>query len=622
MSKFIKSTDASDSDYSAEIDFDEAVRLRGGGTTCDLYKTRWQRREVFVKRLREEYRDMPLYLDALDKEFDIGVSLRHPSLPEYREFHRDYVIIDYIDGSTLADMISRRDPWLASEKHVVRLFRELVDVVGYLHRRNVIHCDIKPDNIMITANTGNLMLIDFDKCYTDAQSDTPGDPARYGLSADDVGRQAVDFRAIGMLAERLRSEVPGFRFRQYARFVKACYDPDVSCEELVAILDDPGHSRRRLVAIVGAALIAVLGGYCLMHTREGGGESVAEPGEEVMAAPAPAVADPEAMLTQEEPAALDKSQAKALDDEQRQAHLNGMDERLYKAFRRKQESKTMYKCVPRYLSIGTLLAMKNMTQNDIEEAVKYGDCFRLRNLAGAESRGKHSTDQLAVEMFPHNTVYGCLIDRQSDITIVCPTALSEAGIGNFSYYLALIGGFNYISKEVDEDIDDPASFYIISDQQRNGALAQYLADVKRLSAGKDRWTIFVISSETAKDADIHFLTDANAQTGRRTTVVDAIRFDRFYSMAATDLYDELGIKSDLNQLRAAGPKNVSVIAGGGMDANTFTIRIFSELIVWDSRYMAVARTLATAMALTLGDSCRETMTPTAVLKESGFGYQP
>lgn len=97
MSQFLKDTDEYPADV-AGIDFDDAVKLPCGGSTCDIYKTRWQRRDVFVKRLKKEYRAKPLYLDALDKEFDVGVGLRHPSLPEYREFHRDDIIMDYIDG--------------------------------------------------------------------------------------------------------------------------------------------------------------------------------------------------------------------------------------------------------------------------------------------------------------------------------------------------------------------------------------------------------------------------------------------------------------------------------------------------------------------------------------------
>ncbi len=236
MSQFFKSSNEYDAEMAAGIDFDDAVKLPAGGSTCDIFRTRWQRRDVFVKRLKDEYRTKPLYLDALDKEFDIGVGLHHPSLPEYREFHRDYIVMDYIDGQTLAEMLRLHDPWLSKEKNIVRLLTELVDVVDYLHRHNVVHCDIKPDNIIITSNTKNLVLVDFDKSYTDALNDTSGHPGKYGLSKDEVGRTAIDFHAIGMLVERLKREVPGFRLPAYKKFVSACYRPDVNCEELKEIL--------------------------------------------------------------------------------------------------------------------------------------------------------------------------------------------------------------------------------------------------------------------------------------------------------------------------------------------------------------------------------------------------
>ena len=552
MSQFLKQENEYSTEHSQGIDFDDAVKLPAGGSTCDIYKTRWQRRDVFVKRLKEEYRAKPLYLDALDKEFDVGVGLRHPSLPEYREFHRDYIIMDYIDGETLAVMIKRNDPWLTKEKNIVAMLRELIDAVDYLHRHNVVHCDIKPDNIMIRSNTKHLVLIDFDKSYTDALRDTSGHPSKYGLEVDEVGRTAIDFRGIGLVVEQFKSELPDFKLSVWEHFVKACYKPDASCEELTAILD---NTRTNFV------------------------------------------------------------------DEHRRVYLTAVEERLYKAFRRKQEPKTMYKCVPRYISPGTIQATQNIAKQDVIDAVIYSQLFRLRNLATAASRGSNAPDQLVVEMFPLNTTYGCCIDRGSDITIVCPTALSEAGIGNFAYYLALIGGFNFISKEAEEDIDEPTSFYIIPDKRKSGSFENYLSDLKRLSAGKNKWTIFLISSETKKDADIHFLTTANIHTNRSTTILDQDGFDHLYNMVTREMENTLGIKTDLNRYRPAGPKNVSVIIGGGIETNAFTIRIFSELMVWDTRYMAVAKTLAEAIAHTLSASNGKQMTDTATLKESGFGYQ-
>lgn len=87
MSRFLQEKETADESFRQEIDFEDAIRLPDGGSTCEIYRTRWQRREVFVKRLKEEFRTNPLYLDALDKEYEIGVSLKHPSLPDYREFH-------------------------------------------------------------------------------------------------------------------------------------------------------------------------------------------------------------------------------------------------------------------------------------------------------------------------------------------------------------------------------------------------------------------------------------------------------------------------------------------------------------------------------------------------------
>lgn len=311
----------------------------------------------------------------------------------------------------------------------------------------------------------------------------------------------------------------------------------------------------------------------------------------------------------------------AIENEQHKNHLREIGDRLVKAFRRKQEPKTMYKCVPRYISIGTLQALKNMTENDIVEAVEFNPRFRLRNLATATAKDVKAIDHLVVEMFPLNTIYGTCIDRSSDITIVCPTAISEASIGNFSYYLALIGGFNYISKEVELNVDEPTSYYIMPEEDTNEQVVAYRSDLLRLSSGKNRWTIFLISSESRKDTALHFVTAANANTGRNSTIIDHDAFERLWDGITTEVVEETGVRSDLNELRPAGPKNAAVRIGGGVDTNAFTIRISSELLVWDSRYMALAKSLAEILALRISDTSGEKITDVAILKQSGLDYQ-
>lgn len=272
MSQFFKSADEYSASQFREIDFDGAERLMVGGSTCDVYKTRWQRRDVFVKRLKEELRTKPLYLDALDKEFDIGARLSHPSIPAYHEFHGDYIVIDYVDGITLYDMIKSGDPWLTSEKNIVAMLRQLIDVIAYLHRHNVVHCDIKADNIMITHKCKNLMLVDFDKCYTDALPDTAGHPGLYGVAGGEAGSVAIDFNGVAGVLERLNREVKGFKFRRYHRFMRALYKRGVECDELEKLLNyDAGAPRVASKRVIQGALLGALiavGAYVLLRSND------------------------------------------------------------------------------------------------------------------------------------------------------------------------------------------------------------------------------------------------------------------------------------------------------------------------------------------------------------------
>ena len=184
------------------VDFATAKVLNRSGSTCDAYECIIQRRRVFVKRLKARYRDNPLYRAAFSKEYDLGVSLSHPSLPRYVGFGDDYMAMDFIEGDTLADLMKRGDKRLDDKRFVCRLLKELIDVVEYLHLRNIVHCDIKADNIMVSPyHDRPITLIDLDKAYTSWLNDTSGNPEKYGC--DECADGEIDFRGIGLIAERL-----------------------------------------------------------------------------------------------------------------------------------------------------------------------------------------------------------------------------------------------------------------------------------------------------------------------------------------------------------------------------------------------------------------------------------
>lgn len=307
----------------------------------------------------------------------------------------------------------------------------------------------------------------------------------------------------------------------------------------------------------------------------------------------------------------------AIDTELRRNHLLDIGQRLTKGFRRKQDNATMYMCVPRNIPVGLLQAQKHMTEKDIIDAVDQNPPFRLRYLQVTDSR--KGNDKLVVEMFPFNTPYGCCIDRGANVTIVCPTSISEPGIGNFSYYLALIGGFNYVSKEVEPDVDEPASYYIIPKGYDSPQFEAYLNDLKRLSKDDKHWTIFMISSEAQKEADFHFITNANEKAGRESTVIDIKSFNGLFENVSNSLSEKFGILTDLNAYRPVGSRNISVIMGGGITVNAFSVRIYTDITVWDNRYISIAKAIAESINCSIGN--REYVPQKDLLKERGLGYQ-
>jgi serine/threonine protein kinase len=98
-------------------------------------------------------------------EADILSRLNHPNLPAFTDFFtegaRDYLVMEYIDGYTLEELLERnKGPF--SEARVLGWARQLCDVLEYLHSQHppVIFRDMKPGNIMVTRS-GTIKLIDF-----------------------------------------------------------------------------------------------------------------------------------------------------------------------------------------------------------------------------------------------------------------------------------------------------------------------------------------------------------------------------------------------------------------------------------------------------------------------------
>jgi eukaryotic-like serine/threonine-protein kinase len=96
-------------------------------------------------------------------EVGLMAALRHPNLPVVSDQFteptgRQYMVMDYVAGENLEDLVTRRGALPVPE--VIVLVNQLLDVLGYLHGRGVVHRDVKPANVKLTPE-GRPVLVDF-----------------------------------------------------------------------------------------------------------------------------------------------------------------------------------------------------------------------------------------------------------------------------------------------------------------------------------------------------------------------------------------------------------------------------------------------------------------------------
>jgi serine/threonine protein kinase len=134
--------------------------LRLDGRQCALKEVEYDR--ALPKSVMDQAREQFL------REATVLARLDHPNLPKVSDFFsnglRDYLVMDYIPGKDLREMIleARRNKTFLPESDVLHWAAQLADALHHLHHQDppIIHRDIKPSNLKITPN-GVLKLVDF-----------------------------------------------------------------------------------------------------------------------------------------------------------------------------------------------------------------------------------------------------------------------------------------------------------------------------------------------------------------------------------------------------------------------------------------------------------------------------
>ena len=127
-----------------------------------LYLSSRHGKRFVLKALRPEYRDSAIHMQQLDKEFHIAAELDHPGIARTLDFgHQStighFIQMEYVDGRTMGEWLMEKPTHKARKRVLI----QLLEVIGYLHQKQILHRDLKPANILITHNGDNVRLIDF-----------------------------------------------------------------------------------------------------------------------------------------------------------------------------------------------------------------------------------------------------------------------------------------------------------------------------------------------------------------------------------------------------------------------------------------------------------------------------
>src|SRR5437867_13204296 len=104
--------------------------------------------------------------DELRRETKRCLELTHPHIVRIHDFIRNEraggISMEYIDGETLSNLRAEKEQRVFEPDEIATWISQLCDALDYAHTRaNVIHCDLKPANLMVNHQRGELKITDF-----------------------------------------------------------------------------------------------------------------------------------------------------------------------------------------------------------------------------------------------------------------------------------------------------------------------------------------------------------------------------------------------------------------------------------------------------------------------------
>ena len=136
----------------------------GGMATVYLARDLKLDREVAIKLLADNFAGDEEVRKRFSREARLAARLDHPNVVQVfdvgEEDDRPYIVMEHVDGGTLADRLNGRKRSMAKGE-ALRLLGQLCDGLGHAHAKKLVHRDIKPQNLLLRESDGCLKITDF-----------------------------------------------------------------------------------------------------------------------------------------------------------------------------------------------------------------------------------------------------------------------------------------------------------------------------------------------------------------------------------------------------------------------------------------------------------------------------
>lgn len=256
-----------DSDFlNEDLEFESIECLETQGSTSEAFVVKIKGKLYFMKRLRAEFTGDPKYRTLFRKEYEIGSSLSTPHIPEYirlcDEEEDVYILMEYVLGENIEEKLANDPQYFHSSRNIERLLLQLLEGLSMLHKRDIIHLDIKPGNIMLTRFGGNVKITDLGFCANAAYHHTAGYTA--GFQAPELEEKrwdAIDAQSdiysVGMLLQYIKTHSDAKFPHRLNNFMQRCLCKEkkgrfANCDEAIRSLKRRSMNKIAAIATVCA----------------------------------------------------------------------------------------------------------------------------------------------------------------------------------------------------------------------------------------------------------------------------------------------------------------------------------------------------------------------------------